>query len=151
MNNFSIALATDTERTWAAELMASSEPWTTLHITLDQCRSACSDKGNQVYIANIIDEPCGLLILQDRGVAGSPYIKSVAIAPNHRSKGIGKLLLDFAENMYRPASKHIFLCVSSFNQQAQKFYLTNGYETVGEFKDYIVDGYSELLMHKRLR
>jgi ribosomal protein S18 acetylase RimI-like enzyme len=131
--------------------MASSEPWTMLHITLDQCLSACSDKGNQVYIAQSNGNPCGLLILQDRGVAGSPYIKSVAIAPNYRSKGIGKLLLDFAENKYRPTSKHIFLCVSSFNHQAQKFYHTNGYDTVGEFKDYIEDGYSEILMHKRLR
>ncbi|MEQ1585809.1 MAG: N-acetyltransferase [Cyclobacteriaceae bacterium] len=151
MNNFSIALGTDIEKTWAAELMASSEPWTTLHITLDQCLSACSDKGNKVYIAQSNDNPCGVLVMQDRGVAGSPYIKSVAIAPNFRSNGIGKLLLDFAENLYRPTSKHIFLCVSSFNQQAQKFYLTNGYEMVGEFKDYIMDGYSELLMHKRLR
>lgn len=151
MNNFSIALATDTERTWAAELIASSEPWTTLNITLDQCLAACSDKHNLVYIAQSNGKPCGVLVLQDRGVAGSPYIKSIAIEPNHRSKGIGKLLLDFAENMFRPASKHIFLCVSSFNKQAQKFYLTNGYEIAGEFKDYIVDGYSELLMYKRLR
>jgi ribosomal protein S18 acetylase RimI-like enzyme len=131
--------------------MATSEPWTTLHITIDQCLSACTDKGNLVYIAHSKGESCGLVILQDRGVAGSPYIKSIAIKPGYRSQGIGKLLLDFAENIYRPTSKHIFLCVSSFNAQAQKFYFANGYETVGEFKDYIVDGYSELLMHKRLR
>lgn len=131
--------------------MASSEPWTTLGITRDQSLNACTDKGNLVYIAHNKGEPCGLLILQDRGVAGSPYIKSIAIVPDYRSQGIGKLLLDFAENRYRPTSKHIFLCVSSFNAQAQKFYLANGYETVGEFKDYIMDGYSELLMHKRLR
>lgn len=149
MNDISITLSSEIERTWAAELMASSEPWTTLNITLDQCLTACSDKRNLVYIAQSNGNPCGVLILQDQGVAGSPYIKSIAIEPNHRSKGIGKLLLDFAENLY-PASKHIFLCVSSFNTQAQKFYLTNGYEIAGEFKDYIVDGYSELLMYKRL-
>lgn len=151
MTSFSIGQATDVEKKWAAELIASSEPWTTLGITLDQCLSACTDKGNLVYIVHNKDERCGLLILQDRGVAGSPYIKSLAITPEYRSHGIGKLLLDFAENRYRPTSRHIFLCVSSFNVQAQKFYLANGYETVGEFKDYIVNGYSELLMHKRLR
>lgn len=149
--NFSIKPATEAEKTWAGGLMASSEPWTTLRITRDQCLTTCFDSGNQVYIAHVGDALCGLLILQDRGVAGSPYIKSLAIANDYRNHGIGKQLLDFAENMYRPTSKHIFLCVSSFNQQAQKFYLTNGYEMTGEFKDYIVEGYSELLMHKRLQ
>ena len=151
MTTFSIEPATEIEKPWAAQLIASSEPWTRLGITLDQCLSACSDKGNQIYIAYADRTPCGLIILQDRGVAGSPYIKSLAISPDYRSQGIGKRLLDYAENRYRPTSKHIFLCVSSFNAKAHKFYQTNGYEKVGEFKDYVIDGYSEILMHKRLR
>lgn len=151
MINLVIVLATETERRWAAQLMASSEPWKTLQITFDQCLKACTDIGNQVFIAHQNKELSGLIILQDRGVAGSPYIKSIATAPSFRSHGIGKLLLDFAENRYRPTSKHIFLCVSSFNHQAHKFYQKNGYDAVGEFKDYIVDGCSEILMHKRLR
>lgn len=151
MTTFSIEPATEIEKPWAAQLMASSEPWTRLGITLDQCLSACSDKGNQTYIAHADSVPCGLIILQDRGVAGSPYIKSLAISPDYRSQGIGKRLLDFAENRYRTTSKHIFLCVSSFNNKAHKFYQKNGYDAVGEFKDYIVDGCSEILMHKRLR
>ena len=44
----------------------------------------------------------------------------------------------------------MFLCVSSFNLNAQKFYEHIGYTTVGEFKDYIIKGKSEILMHKNI-
>ncbi len=150
MNNFSITPATEKELDWAAGLMASSEPWTTLGITPEQCFNDCHHKWNLVFIAHLIQVPCGMVILQDRGVAGSPYIKSIAVDPGYRNKGIGKALLQFAEDKYRPGSKHIFLCVSSFNKQAQKFYRENGYDVSGELKDYIVSGHSEILMHKRL-
>jgi ribosomal protein S18 acetylase RimI-like enzyme len=83
-------------------------------------------------------------------VAGSPYIKSVAVYPEFRGKRIGASLLSFAEELFRGRSKYIFLCVSSFNRRAQKFYDMNGYKVVGELKDYIIDGASEILIHKRL-
>ena len=42
------------------------------------------------------------------------------------------------------------MCVSSFNTEAQKLYLRLGYEIVGELKDYIVAGYSEILLRKTI-
>jgi ribosomal protein S18 acetylase RimI-like enzyme len=42
----------------------------------------------------------------------------------------------------------VFLCVSSFNERAQKLYQRLGYERVGELPDYVVKGYSEILMRK---
>ena len=151
MDTLLITKATEEEKTWAAELMAQSEPWTTLGITLEKSLIACCDGGNHVYIAHDRNTPCGLIILQDKGVAGSPYIKSIAVAPTYQNQGIGKQLLKFAEDQYRGTSKHLFLCVSSFNKKAQHLYQEYGFRVVGEFKDYIVDGLSEILMHKRLR
>ena len=151
MNDLLITLATEPEKTWAAELMAQSEPWTTLGITLEKSLIACRDVSNHVYIAHDHDMLCGLIILQDKGVAGSPYIKSIAVAQVYQNQGIGKQLLKFAEDQYRGNSKHLFLCVSSFNKMAQHLYQEYGFRVVGEFNDYIVDGLSEILMHKRLR
>ena len=150
MNDFLITSATDAEKTWAAELMATMEPWTTLGITLTQSLVACQEEGNLVYIAHDDQKPVGVIILQNKGVASSPYIKSIAVASGFRNQGAGKLLLAFAEDKYRTISKHLFLCVSSFNKQAQEFYKANGYRAVGEFENYIVDGQSEILMHKKL-
>ena len=151
MDTLLITKATEKEKAWAAELMANSEPWTTLGVTFEKSLIACHDSANHVYIAHDRDTPCGVIILQDKGVAGSPYIKSIAVFQQYQNQGIGKQLLKFAEDQYRGTSKHLFLCVSSFNKKAQHLYQEYGFLVVGEFKDYIVDGLSEILMHKRLR
>ena len=52
MNDLLITQATEFEKTWAAELMAKSEPWTTLGVTLEKSLIACRDGGNHVYIAH---------------------------------------------------------------------------------------------------
>jgi ribosomal protein S18 acetylase RimI-like enzyme len=67
-----------------------------------------------------------------------------------RSKGIGKELMGFMEDFYRYNARHLFLCVSSFNKPAQVFYEHLGYHLIGELKDYLIEGESEFLMHKRL-
>jgi len=131
--------------------MARSEPWTTLGIGIEECRKACRDDDCLLYIARAGTEPCGMIILHRRGVAGSPYIKSIAVAEDFRSRGAGAALVEFAENRFRSEARHMFLCVSSFNIRARAFYERHGYTAVGEFKDYIIHGASEILMHKRLR
>jgi ribosomal-protein-alanine N-acetyltransferase len=146
-----IELATDNERDWAAAVMATADPWLTLGVTEEQCRSVCHDLQYIVYIAHYCDQPSGLIILHRHGLAGSPYIKSVAVAANTRSRGVGKALIGFAEDLFRPEAKHIFLCVSSFNRGAQRLYKQLGYRKVGEFEDYVVAGESEWLMHKLLK
>src|SRR5258708_23326646 len=73
-----IVAATLDDREWAAELMASTEPWTTLNIGTDVCRRACCDPEYVVFIARYGDERCGFVVLQARGVAGFPYVKTLA-------------------------------------------------------------------------
>ena len=45
---------------------------------------------------------------------------------------------------------NVFKCVSSFNQNAQAFCKKLGYVIVGELKDYIVSGHSEILLRKTI-
>ena len=141
--------ATHEERDWAAELFSSSEPWKALGITYENLRTTCHDPEYLMYVAHI-DEPCGVIILDPRGVAGAPYIKSVLIEEKYRSQGIGATLIAFAENFFKQKSRHLFLCVSSFNQKAHLFYERLGYSVIGELKDHIKQGESEILMYKRI-
>ena len=151
MGKLEITSATDEERDWAAELLAQSEPWITLRVTLDRCRQDCRDPEYLLYVARRQGVLCGAIVLQRHGVASSPYVKSIAVAQEFRSAGIGASLMEFAENLLRPGAQHIFLCVSSFNPRARAFYERLGYGAVAEFKNYIIEGASEILMHKRLR
>jgi ribosomal protein S18 acetylase RimI-like enzyme len=151
MEGLRIAPATEAEQKWAAGLMARSEPWMMLGRGFEVCLAACNDREYLLYIAQIGEESCGLILLHRRGVAGSPYIASILVSEEHRSLGIGLRLLEFAEDLFRGDAAHMFLCVSSFNTRARRFYERHGYSQVGEFKDYLIDGASEILMHKRLR
>lgn len=150
MENIEIHLADDKERIMAAHLLAASEPWITLRISLDQCIKNCNNPDFQVYMAYSDNQPAGIVIIDPQGVAGSPYIKSIAAYPEFRGKGIGDALLSFTENLFRGRYRYLFLCVSSFNLRAQKFYERHGFKVVGELKDYIIEGASEILIHKKL-
>jgi len=151
LKDLDIRSATREERDWTAELMAGSEPWITLGTTVEQCLRVCRDPEYLIFVGHHDGIPIGSIILHPRGLAGSPYIKSVAVAETQRSNGVGTQLIAFAENHFRNNSKHIFLCVSSFNRRAQAFYDRLGYTRVGEFNDYIKEGASEILFHKPLR
>jgi ribosomal-protein-alanine N-acetyltransferase len=143
--------ATADDREWAAQVMAASEPWLTLGRGLEACRAAVQQAEVEVFVAVHEGARAGFIRLQRRGVAGSPYVASIAVAAEQRGGGVGRALLRFAEERCRAEHRHIFLCVSSFNTRARALYEREGWRQVGELEDYVIDGASELLMHKRLR
>jgi ribosomal-protein-alanine N-acetyltransferase len=151
MGRITIADATEADRSWAARLMAGSDPWLRLGRGFEECLASCQlGPGTHLFIARDDEAPCGFALLRARGLAGSPYLASIAVDPEHRGRGVGTALLDHAEAFFRPCARHVFLCVSSFNDRARRLYERRGYVQVGELPDYIIDGASEILMHKRL-
>lgn len=141
----SAAAAGDYE--WCARLMASSEPWITLGRDLVACGAALGRPGTDLFVATVKQARVGFLLLAPYGLAGSPYIASIGVAEEARGQGVGATLLGFAEEHYA-GRRHLFLLVSSFNPRAEQFYRRHGYEFIGELKDYVVKGKSELLYHK---
>jgi len=145
-----ISAATLDDHEWCARLMASIDPWLTLRRDLEACRQALVRPGTELFLARHLNgAPVGFILLAPYGLAGSPYIASIAVAPDAQGKGVGGRLLDFAERHFHDR-KNLFLLVSSFNPRAQQFYRSHGYEFVGELKDYIVVGHSELILQKKL-
>lgn len=134
---------------WCARLMASTEPWITLGRDVAGCREALARPGTELFVARDKELPVGFILLAPYGMAGSPYIASIAVAAEARSRGVGSHLLRFAEERFAGRT-HLFLLVSSFNHRAQELYRRHGYKFIGELKDYVVPGHSELIFHKRL-
>jgi len=149
MTGTSIGPATEIDRAWCARLMASTDPWITLGRSYEQCLARCRQPDLVLLIIRREEQPCGFVLLHPIGLAGSPYIASIATAPEVRGQGLGAALLDYAEQFF-PEARHIFLCVSSFNVAARRLYERRGYGAVGELKDYVIVGASEILMQKRL-
>lgn len=144
-------LAGEEEASACARIMSGSEPWRTLGrdyaVSLDMVR----DPSREVYVA-LAGDPAnvvGFLILTMRG-AFVGYIQTVALCADWRGRGLGTQLVTFAEARIFREAPNVFMCVSSFNHRARALYERLGYEVVGELRDYIVSGYSELLLRKTI-
>ena len=132
-----------------ARLMASSDPWMTLRRDYEMSLLVLQDPSKELYGAFIKDEFAGFILLQMNG-AFRGYIQAIAVMPAWRGQRIGSQMIAFAEERIFRETPNVFICVSSFNSNAQRFYKRLGFEMIGELKNYIVSGHSEFLLRKTI-
>jgi ribosomal protein S18 acetylase RimI-like enzyme len=141
------AVNSDGEKIICAEIMTGSEPWITLGITKDSMVETLKDPLLEVFVVENNAEIIATFVLQTKG-AFTGYLKSIAVKKEWRGRKLGEFMMEFIEDRIFKISKNVFLCVSSFNDNAQRFYLKHGYQNVGLLKYYIVKGHDEILMRK---
>ena len=132
-----------------ARMMTDSEPWIRLERGYQESLEILSEPSREVYAARLSEEIVGFIVVEMVGTFKG-YIKSICVAPANRGQGIGSLLMDHAEERIFSETPNVFLLVSDFNSGARKLYERLGYEEIGEFKDFITRGHSEVLMRKSL-
>ena len=132
-----------------AQVMCASEPWITLRRSYNDSFKMLTDPSREIYLAVVRGQIAGFMILNMKG-AFVGYIQTVCIFPEWRNSGIGTKLIAFAEQRIFQDTPNAFMCVSSFNQNAQRLYERLGYRVAGELKDYIVPGHSEILLRKTI-
>ncbi len=132
-----------------AQVMSTSEPWITLRRSYNDSFKMLTDPSREIYLAVVQGQIAGFMILNMKG-AFVGYIQTVCIFPEWRNTGIGTTLIAFAQERIFQDVPNVFMCVSSFNQNAQRLYERLGYRVVGELKDYIVPGHSEILLRKTI-
>jgi ribosomal-protein-alanine N-acetyltransferase len=140
-------LGGEAEARRCAEMMCSTEPWITIGRNFDQSLAIVRDATREVYVAENNGSIEGFIILNMRG-AFVGYIQTVCVDASARGSGLGTQLVAFAEKRIFADTPNVFLCVSSFNPRARQLYERLGYELIGELKDYLIRGHSELLMRK---
>jgi len=132
-----------------ATLMAASDPWQTLGDDFETLLRTVRLPGRERYVAQVDGCFAGFLLLNLNGTFAG-YIQTVGLAPEFRGRGLGEQLLAFAEQRILRDHPNVFLCVSSFNQAARRFYARLGYHEVGELTDFLVPGHSEFLLRKTI-
>lgn len=132
-----------------ARLMAGSEPWITLGRGYEESLTILTDTSREVYLAVDDGEIVGFVVLE-MGGAFTGYVKSICVSPPHRGMGVGAQIMSFAEERVFRDRPNMFICVSDFNVGARRFYERLGYEEVGELRDYLVRGHSEVLLRKTI-
>jgi [ribosomal protein S18]-alanine N-acetyltransferase len=127
--------------------MAGSEPWITLGRDYAACLALLTNPNKELYVGTLAAELAGLVLVDMNGGLHG-YIQSICVAPNFRGRGLGSQLLRFAETRIFKETPNVFICVSSFNPDAERLYLRLGYERVGELTDFIIRGAAEILLRK---
>ena len=128
--------------------MSSTEPWITLGRKFENTIVAVTNPHFEVDIALAGDEVVGVTIIAINVPLIRGYIAGLAVHRDWRNRGVGTQLMHFAEERIRRDSPNVFLCVSSFNPNARRFYERLGFAQCGELKDLVVAGHSEILMRK---
>jgi ribosomal protein S18 acetylase RimI-like enzyme len=142
-------LANDDDARACAAIMCSSDPWTTLGRSFEECLSRLTDQTREIWVARLGGEIAGFVILNMKG-GFVGYIQTICVAAASRGSGLGTRIMQFAEERIFRESPNVFLCVSSFNTRARELYERLGYKVVGELTEFLVRGHDELLMRKTL-
>jgi ribosomal protein S18 acetylase RimI-like enzyme len=150
MSDLAISPMAPENRELAATLLSSMDPWLTLGMSRETLLSRVSSPQRKVYQMMDCSTLIGVLVINPDAGPLTGYIQVLAVAEGYRSRGVGKLLLDHAENVifHELGCKNVFLCASSFNHGAQKFYEREGYERFGLLKDYLRKGMDEVMFRK---
>ncbi len=100
----------------------------------------------QVHIAEAASGVVGAIVLKvnDEGF----YVDNVAVRPSAKGKGIGRLLLEFAESKARrDGFKTIYLATHELMTENRALYARIGYV---EYDHRIVNGYTRVFLRKVL-
>ena len=131
----------------AAALMAASDPWRKLGLRKEHCLKTFSVPFRETWAAREGDAIAGFVVITMYGTFRG-YIQVLFVAPGFRGGGLGGELMRFAEGKIFSRSPNVFLCVSSFNKGATRFYRRLGYSKAGLLKDFLIKGSDELLLRK---
>ncbi len=130
-------------------IIAVSEPWKTLNERINFARYISL---KQAHVCIKGEEMGGFVIFTPESVfARGGYLRAIGVSPTMQGKGIGRKLMSFAEKATARRAPNLYLCVSSFNRQAQAFYKSLGYTRIGKIPDLILPGKSEYVYRKQLK
>jgi len=137
----------DGEIAAAVAVLAGTDPWKTLGMDAGMIEKGIRDPWNDTFLVLHDREVVGVAVIQMNG-ACTGYLKNLAVKENWRNQHVGSLLMDFIEKRIFSVHPNVFLCVSSFNEAAKRFYLRRGYHEIGVLTDYLIEGYDEVFMRK---
>ena len=104
----------------------------------------------EIYVSLDSEHQCtGFLWVIQNGIFHSfPYLHIIAVKESYRNMGIGKVMMQFFEDLCFRSHSKVFLVVADFNPQAKKFYQELGYTEIGSIPDLYRAGIDEFLMMK---
>jgi ribosomal protein S18 acetylase RimI-like enzyme len=135
-----------------ATMFAAIDPWKSYPITADQLAGffGAIEPGAPRFAIHVDGALAGAVSLRTHWFRG-PYIQTFALSTAHQGRGVGSTIMAFIERDARTAGeRNLWVAVSDFNVDAQRFYARHGFEQTAAIPDLVRDGRTELLLRKRL-
>lgn len=136
----------------AAELIRGQplfEPYGMTPEGLAKSLRAALGRDEELHVATVADRVVGLVWFQLRGTFGrSGYLRLLVTDGTFQGQGIGKRLLELAEQLVFAEVDDMFLLVSAANEGAKRFYERHGYSAVGTVSDYVAAGLDEVVLRR---
>jgi GNAT superfamily N-acetyltransferase len=140
-----------------AAWMVQTPLWQRYHLTIDRTTRNFEDgfkRGDVLLVADAGADNigCGFAwCLPQGGFGRSMYLRLIGVRQERARAGVGAALLRGAEDAALKVGNELFLLVSDFNLDAQRFYQRQGYEQIGAIPGYVLPDVTELLYWKQLR
>jgi len=135
------------EAAQCAQMMVTSEPWITLRLPVQTALQLLKDPAKEVHGIRDADGVAAFTVVDMRGLLMG-YVQILCVRADCRRRGLGTVLLRWAEERIFRDSANVFICVSSFNAGARGLYERLGFEFVGVLRELLVPGHDEILLRK---
>lgn len=121
---------------------------------VDECLKDPNHKDYELYCAaNGLPEPVGLVCYGKASLSDTAYdLYWLAVDPRFQRKGVGKLLLNFAEGNIMQAKAKMLLVETSSQPKyegTRAFYSRNGYAEAARLRDYYRESDDKVILMKR--
>ncbi|HEY8263919.1 MAG TPA: GNAT family N-acetyltransferase [Methyloceanibacter sp.] len=135
-----------------AAAIVAMEPWSVMDYPADRLSEflASPDGGVTRCLIEVGGERAGVISVRYPWLKG-PYLELLALLPPFQRKGIGGMLLErFESEAVSREARNLFVCASSFNENALRFYRSHGFRDAAVLPGLVAEGYDEILLRKFL-
>jgi diamine N-acetyltransferase len=133
-----------------AAAIVAMEPWSVMNYPAEALAAflARPDGGVCRYRVSLAGTAAGAVSVRYPWLKG-PYLELLALLPQAQNQGIGSSILAWLEEeALRLQARNIWVCASSFNTRALRFYARHGFHEAARLPGLVADGYDEVLLRK---
>jgi GNAT superfamily N-acetyltransferase len=126
------------------------EPWSVMNYPAETLAAflASRDGGVSRYLVSLGGSEAGIVSVRYPWLKG-PYLELLALLPIAQNQGIGSSILAWLEREALQHQAHnLWVCASSFNIRALRFYERHGFRPAATLPGLVADGYDEILLRK---
>jgi GNAT superfamily N-acetyltransferase len=133
-----------------AAAIVAIEPWSVMEYPAERLAAflASPDQAVSRFVVTAGDVEAGVVSIRSPWLKG-PYLELLALLPAAQGRGIGsRIVAWFEQTALDQEARNLWVCASSFNDRALRFYARHGFEPVARLPGLVADGYEEILLRK---